>query len=155
MRISRLLGPLTALMASSCCVIQLVLNLFSFSCAGFSVLTPYRTWLSCLTIAVLVYQGPRRPGVFLVCLILLVSPEWVRWFNTASRVSGKEFTFLITGMGCEACANRIKHQLESLDWVVQARVFFENASALIITEQPHQVIRAIQAIDSRYQVWLQ
>lgn len=31
-----------SLLCSSCCVIQLVLNAFSFSCAGFAVLSPYK-----------------------------------------------------------------------------------------------------------------
>ena len=31
-----------ALLASSCCIPQLVLNFFSFSCMGFAILTPFR-----------------------------------------------------------------------------------------------------------------
>jgi hypothetical protein len=31
-----------AMLASSCCIPQLVLNFFAFGCAGFAALTPFR-----------------------------------------------------------------------------------------------------------------
>ncbi len=31
-----------ALLASSCCIPQLVLNFFNFACFGFAILTPFR-----------------------------------------------------------------------------------------------------------------
>ncbi|KAL5475889.1 hypothetical protein EMCRGX_G025766 [Ephydatia muelleri] len=45
------------LLASSCCVIQLVLNLFSFGCAGFNiVLQPYRPVLLSVVFGGLIYS---------------------------------------------------------------------------------------------------
>ena len=32
-----------AMLASSCCIPQLILNMFAFGCAGFAVLTPFRS----------------------------------------------------------------------------------------------------------------
>ena len=36
---------LGGLLCSSCCIVQLLLNSFSVGCAGFAVLTPYRSAL--------------------------------------------------------------------------------------------------------------
>ncbi|KAI8054038.1 hypothetical protein BDF22DRAFT_682688 [Syncephalis plumigaleata] len=52
---SRWILPLLgSTLASSCCIIQLVLNLFALPCAGFSVLTPYRSVFFAFTVIALV-----------------------------------------------------------------------------------------------------
>ncbi|CAO3665939.1 unnamed protein product [Rhizopus stolonifer] len=151
MRALSLIGPLIALLSSSCCVIQLVLNFFSVSCAGFSILTPYRPFLTCLTVLVITFQLYHyRTLIPLVSLVLMLSPELVHWMNTQNNHFGQEYSILITGLGCEACANRIKRQLEAVDWIKQARVFFDNATALVMTDRPEEVVRLIESIDSRY-----
>eukprot|EP01124_Arcella_intermedia_P025000 TRINITY_DN4367_c0_g1_i1.p1 TRINITY_DN4367_c0_g1~~TRINITY_DN4367_c0_g1_i1.p1 ORF type:complete len:175 (+),score=3.68 TRINITY_DN4367_c0_g1_i1:42-527(+) len=49
-------GVLSALLGSSCCVIQLFLNLFAVGCAGFAVLDPYSGILNALSAASLSYN---------------------------------------------------------------------------------------------------
>ncbi|KAG1146239.1 hypothetical protein G6F37_012007 [Rhizopus arrhizus] len=159
MRTSSILASLAALTSSSCCIIQLVLNYFSFSCAGFSILTPYRPFLTCLTILILTYQLYHcrcRPLLVLLCLILTLSPEIVRWMNRlGSAPNLEEYYIQLIGLGCEACANRIKRQLESVDWITHVRVYFNNATAIVSTkQQPESVIALIESIDSRYRAQL-
>ncbi|KAK9795948.1 hypothetical protein WJX73_002658 [Symbiochloris irregularis] len=73
------------LLASSCCVLQLVLNAFSVGCAGFSVLTPYRPVFAALTSASLAYthhkyRDRRRTLLALALAFSLGSaPEIVDW----------------------------------------------------------------------------
>ncbi|KAI9202499.1 uncharacterized protein BJ171DRAFT_514427 [Polychytrium aggregatum] len=84
-----------ALLSSSCCVIQLALNALSFSCAGFSVLTPYRAHFASLAVALhtLRMWSPARPGgpvgfrwrslaPLVLSALLMASPEVVAFFNT-------------------------------------------------------------------------
>ncbi len=78
------------LLSSSCCTIQLVLNSFSLGCAGFSVITPYQSYLRAMTGTVLAYmivkQGFNRRTLFTVMLSLglMVSQETVRAYNQRS-----------------------------------------------------------------------
>lgn len=131
----------SALLSSSCCVIQLVLNLFSFSCAGFSVLTPFRPFLVVLTITVLSYtlfsQGLnfRTVSNVVFCVLLMQSQDIVDHFNQSGRalanVGTTHYLLGIDGMSCMACANRVKQTLETSLAVQEAKIFFENASAIV------------------------
>lgn len=56
MKVKHVLTGALALLTSSCCPIQLVLNAFGFGCAGFSVFTPYRAYFLALSIVSLTYQ---------------------------------------------------------------------------------------------------
>jgi copper chaperone CopZ len=132
----------SALLSSSCCVIQLALNLFSVSCAGFAIFTPYRQYLVALTmvlsISSLVTSGfTKRSALnFAVCIMLMVSPEIVNYINQfgyALSQANQDTHYLIgiDGMSCLACANRIRRTLESAMDIREAKIFFENASAIV------------------------
>ncbi|KAF9581959.1 hypothetical protein BGW38_000836, partial [Lunasporangiospora selenospora] len=85
------LYALTAgLLSSSCCIIQLALNLFSIGCAGFSVLTPLRPLFLGLTLLLVVYTitayrwSSRTALTLLIVLPLTFSPEMVSVYNQSS-----------------------------------------------------------------------
>lgn len=158
------LAPIaTALMSSSCCIIQLMLNFFSISCAGFAVFTPYRSILSSITLGLLSYDMYHRGFknrasllMAILCISLMISPEIVEYINQHdSTVEQGSFYYRIQlhGLGCEACANRIKNTLNSMDWVLDTRVFFNNATAIVQTlssVDSNSITEAIEAIDSKY-----
>ncbi|KAF8975551.1 hypothetical protein BGZ46_009051 [Entomortierella lignicola] len=81
------------LLSSSCCVIQLILNIFSIGCAGFSILTPFRplfTSLSVLLIAFTFYKyrlSTRTATTLVIALILTASPELVAVHNQTALQS--------------------------------------------------------------------
>ncbi|OAD72150.1 hypothetical protein PHYBLDRAFT_147124 [Phycomyces blakesleeanus NRRL 1555(-)] len=156
---------MTALLSSSCCIIQLALNFFSFSCAGFAVLTPFRPILTAITIILLTYsfyargwKDKKMAGTTLVSIVLLVSPEIVEWINqnqTQSQFLAVTTTYLVQlqGLGCIACANRIKSALLAVDVIESATVFFDNSSAVVRASQAnvaHIVLDTIKGIDLKY-----
>ncbi|KAI9031687.1 hypothetical protein CLU79DRAFT_729630 [Phycomyces nitens] len=157
---------LTALLSSSCCIIQLALNLFSFSCAGFAVMTPFRPVLTAITLVLLTYSFYTRgwkqkntAGITLVSIVLLVSPEIVQWINqnqTQSLAVTKTYLVQLQGLGCIACANRIKGALLAMDTIESAMVFFDNSSAIVSTSQAsiETILGAIKAIDTKYEAFV-
>eukprot|EP00698_Gefionella_okellyi_P001065 TRINITY_DN10952_c0_g1_i1.p1 TRINITY_DN10952_c0_g1~~TRINITY_DN10952_c0_g1_i1.p1 ORF type:complete len:157 (-),score=22.36 TRINITY_DN10952_c0_g1_i1:154-624(-) len=108
------------LLSSSCCIIQLVLNLFSIGCAGFALLTPFRTvfiTLLVVSFAIRIYlYGVTRALVLslLVSVLLTFSTELVAQFNASSSLKSSEvpaIVFTVHGVKCEACASRVKAAL--------------------------------------------
>ncbi|KAF9922328.1 hypothetical protein FBU30_007593 [Linnemannia zychae] len=81
------------LLSSSCCIIQMVLNLMSIGCAGFSVLTPYRPlFLAISSLLVLYtlykYKWSSRSAITLaLVLTLTTTPEMVAMYNQSSTGS--------------------------------------------------------------------
>lgn len=75
---------LPALLASSCCIPQLVLNLFSFGCAGFAVLTPFRPFFLALT-AIGVAAAAQRNGLSRRTLVLALLSWAVAYSDVAVR----------------------------------------------------------------------
>ncbi|KAI7865111.1 hypothetical protein BDF14DRAFT_1883800 [Spinellus fusiger] len=156
------LAPLTALLSSSCCLLQLVLNVFSFSCAGFSVLTPYRPLFTIITLLLLTHRlyferkDKKTVGTALISLVLIVSPELTQWVNQTHLlpiVSSNTYLVQIDGMQCIACANRIKNTLQSMATVESATLFFANSSAIVrmVGENTdHFLQKVIKAIDPKY-----
>lgn len=157
---------LTALLSSSCCVIQLILNFFSISCAGFAIFTPYRRLLTMATILMLTYNI-RKKGIkhrqvllsTLISVIFMISPEIVKTINLWSSdnvvSSSVVFYFRINldGLGCEACANRIKNRLNAVEWILDTRVFFDNRTAIVRTISQivdDSIIDLIKSIDIKY-----
>jgi copper chaperone CopZ len=164
-RPQQLLPALTALLSSSCCVIQLILNFFSISCAGFAVLTPYRSLLGSITIVLLSYNlyskglNNRQTRLSLVIsLLLMISPDIVNWMNQSTSINTTagiiyNYRIHLDGLGCEACANRIRNTLNSADWVYQTRVFFANQTAIVQTIKECSdgiIVEMIKAIDTKY-----
>ena len=87
---------INGLLGSSCCLIQLVLNLFSIGCAGFSVLTPYRSiflGMSAIFIIGLFYKYGFRSKQRIFTLLFIITfltflPELVSLYNQGKLVSG-------------------------------------------------------------------
>lgn len=176
---SQLLTITTALLSSSCCLIQLVLNLFSMSCAGFAIFTPYRPLLTGLTMLLLttnvVRNGWRRTWKqTAISLLIMVSPEVVQWINIHPHIHGivddhiatttsSSVVLQLDGLACIACANRIKNALSNIDCVQSASVFFDNSSAVIqyqngciptVTKATETFINMIKGLDTKYDAWV-
>ncbi|RUS18284.1 hypothetical protein BC937DRAFT_88961 [Endogone sp. FLAS-F59071] len=166
---------LTSLLASSCCVIQLLLNFLSVSCAGFAVLTPYRPLFTALTVLSIGYNlwayGLTRRTFFalLLALALANSPEIVQLANegrlaqwTTIRPTDRPqittYVLQIEGISCMSCANRIKATLDALPYVTEARVFFDNSSAVVDTIEKEggdvwrRLVEAVRGLNSKYAV---
>lgn len=122
------LSVIGGLLSSSCCLIQLFLNLFPVGCAGFSVLDRHRPLFLALTFGSLSARaaferihGIRspRPISWAAAVILSFLPEIVRLGNRFSvRASKTSETSVVTrhvvhGVKCEACAQRLRTTLRS------------------------------------------
>ncbi|KAG0276737.1 hypothetical protein BGZ96_003166, partial [Linnemannia gamsii] len=112
------------LLSSSCCLIQLALNLMSVGCAGFSILTPYRPLFltfSSLLVLVTVYRygwSSRTALTLALMLTLTTTPEMVAVYNQSSTGSLQRLsdTFLVT----PSSALRLPTFLENVQWAVPA-----------------------------------
>ena len=115
---------LVSLLSSSCCALQLLLNLFSYGCAGFNtVLGPARPVFLATTLYLqyqmwsnirLSVQLPRAYTASLVTALLTFLPELVQLFNyfqgrrVSSGGSAAQIRIDIDGMGCVACVRKIQ-----------------------------------------------
>ncbi|KAG2218168.1 hypothetical protein INT45_006220 [Circinella minor] len=166
----------TALLSTSCCIIQLLLNAFSYSCAGFSIFTPHRSYLTATTFILLSVQfyknGWENRRVWtttFLSLLLMMTPELVAYVNTTIITTNNTTTIdsvmlHLNGLGCIACGNRIKNALVAVDWVESASVFFDNSSAFIQYKASDletnknniatTLIQIIKNIDSKYDATL-
>ncbi|KAJ3044692.1 hypothetical protein HDV00_001096 [Rhizophlyctis rosea] len=101
--IPRYSSILLALLSSSCCVIQLLLNYLSLGCAGFAILTPYRPILTTLTVTLLTYNlytygwNRKTATASLVSVLLMTSPEIVASHNT--NTLSRTFSSLVGKLG--------------------------------------------------------
>jgi len=144
------------LLSSSCCVLQLAVNLLAYmevlniGCAGFNkVLGPFRMHLRALTFAWLGYlwfrslrsrdseccKPSRRRLVFntILCLGLTFLPELLRWSGgpaIAPPTEGaKVLRLKVDGMGCEACEAHVRGVMDRASGVVSSYVDFQKGSA--------------------------
>jgi copper chaperone CopZ len=135
---------LIALLSSSCCILQLILNYFSISCAGFAIFTPYRPLFTSITLTLLTYNlyyNKQKRTLFSVVfsVMLMISPEVVQYINQHSLQQHSPTTTTyyyrihLDGLGCEACGNRIKNTLNTIDWISNTRVYFNNKTAIVET----------------------
>ncbi|BDA48312.1 hypothetical protein COCOBI_11-5720 [Coccomyxa sp. Obi] len=132
---------LGGILSSSCCVVQLALNLFSVGCAGFSILTPYRPLFMGLTTASLGYshfkhRNPQQTVLAVgIAVALAGMPELVQLYNegqlrllrglpavlTSTPASSHDtpsltqmqqrVTLQVDGLRCAACGARLKQAL--------------------------------------------
>ncbi|CAG8553610.1 15854_t:CDS:1 [Dentiscutata erythropus] len=170
-KISYFWAILCGLLSSSCCVIQLILNIFSVGCAGFSLLTPYRlVFLSftAILITTTIFQygllSKRTLITIFISVLLSISPEVVSRYNQSnissmpmSDYSNKQveiFVLQINGISCEGCANRIKNHFDAQPHVIYSKVYFKNQSAIIGTfpgiYEAKDVLTWVKMIDFKY-----
>ncbi|KAF9949669.1 hypothetical protein BGZ70_001673, partial [Mortierella alpina] len=87
---SYLSAAAVGLLSSSCCVIQLVLNIFSIGCAGFSILTPLRPVFITISAGLILYTvyqyrwSSRTAITLAMTLFLTATPEMVALHNQSS-----------------------------------------------------------------------
>lgn len=89
MQLHESLSICSSLIASNCCLIQLVLNYLSIGCAGFAILEPIRPFARMATIASILYMLSRkrsaRTWVFsIISLMLLISQDMLALHNKSS-----------------------------------------------------------------------
>ncbi|KAI8983768.1 hypothetical protein BDB01DRAFT_114407 [Pilobolus umbonatus] len=164
MRVGRYILPnIMALLSSSCCIIQLILNACSISCAGFSVLTPYRPFFTAMTMVAVVhtmydrFKNRSTMVTLLITLLIMISPEIVQRVNQHSSVPAQHhYQLRIEGMQCVSCANRIKNTLTMMDNVMDVQLFFDNKTAIVNSrmDDSSRVIAMIESIDNTYRAYL-
>ncbi|KAI8884998.1 hypothetical protein K501DRAFT_284569 [Backusella circina FSU 941] len=90
----------------------------------------------------------------------MFSPEITQTVNRYHPESSLEnlqyYRVNLDGLGCEACANRIRNRLNQENWVLSARVFFDNHTAIIealfdTTDRQKTIVNLIGSIDPKYQ----
>jgi len=137
------------LLSSSCCVIQLYLNFFSLGCAGFAALDRFRPFFLFLTGTGLatktylydykIYNNILRSiPSWLIAIALSCSPHVVRMINQAGLAQDvpSRYHYKVKGLKCEACANRLKRELEALPHIDRASVAFAESSEVVIDASP-------------------
>lgn len=156
-------GLIGGLLISSCCLIQLFLNLFGIGCAGLNTfLLPYRPLFISLTIVWLTYGFYRsRPSkwhltiLITLTVLLSLSPELLRMYNNAhssiapEQMELRQTHWQIEGMHCEACRSAVLRALKSLDGVEQVNVNLETSEAVLSSRlqlDPEKVRSVIQSV---------
>jgi len=154
---------LLSLLSSSCCVIQLALNMLSVGCAGFnSILGPARPFfLACaLHARVLLRRAAvaapgvdprvRQMNVYGGALAVAVAfaPEAVALVAKLRRRRGGDvagaasLTLDLPSMGCVACVDAVSRAIRSVDGVVDASVTV-GAAMVSVTEANDAIAAAI------------
>ena len=82
----------SSLIASNCCVIQIILNHLSIGCAGFAILDPFRPFAKVATIAsvahMLLHRRTARAWLLsIISIMLLVSQDMLAMQNKSDRPS--------------------------------------------------------------------
>jgi len=131
------------LASSSCCVLQLALNVLSsldvihVGCTGFNKwLGPVRSPLRALTVATLLamWSRPKSRSLrllvqSLLTLMLMLAPEMLLLSGgpaiAPATADVSQFNITVDGMGCEACQVHVQKLLEKSSGVVGARADFE------------------------------
>ena len=110
---------LTSLLASSCCSIQLILNLLSFGCAGFAILDPYEKYfisISIILICIIIKkEGFTKRNLFtiMICLLLISSRYLLLNYIKNSEIP-KNFTMSVSGIKCSGCAQKLCSKLKTI-----------------------------------------
>ena len=142
-------GLVGGLLVSSCCLVQLLLNLFGIGCAGLNtLLLPYRSVFVSLTVVSLTYSFFRyRPSkrhmasIVVFTLLLSFSPELLRTYNdqltdssSSSNQSDKGIHvthWKIQGMHCEACRSAVIQALRKVNGIDSVDVQLETGHATL------------------------
>lgn len=118
------------LLGSSCCIVQLGLNVFSVGCAGFAAMDAARGPARALAIGALLYRSvtesrggrlwPLTLRGFVVCSVtalLAFTPELVQVVNQRALLQPvavrPSVEFLVDGVKCEGCASSFLHELRT------------------------------------------
>jgi copper chaperone CopZ len=141
-------GASVGLLASQCCVIQLVFNYLSLPCAGFALLSPYRPFFLVLVVLFTLttfYRSPlqwRSTLVIILTLMLTFTPEMVDYANrhmTPEITRMRMLEFHVQGIKCDACAHRIKQTVQRLPHVTGVTVDYKEHKLLVRMNQAEHV----------------
>ena len=117
---------LCATLGGSCCLVQLLLNALGFGCAGFAVLTPYRSVFSGMALILLVTNMSKRRfrwnALLLFATVLSIFlPELVAtWNSTASISSTVETRSLrVSNIKCAACLSDALSRIKQVSGVLE------------------------------------
>lgn len=140
------------LASSSCCLLQLVLNAFSFGCAGFNTLLgPLRPAALALTCVLqgLMWRSTLRAqapaaalraaaGATALTAALSLLPELValRTARPARGASGGTLRLSVGGMGCTACTAKVRSCVEAVEGVAGCAVTLETGAARVLLSGP-------------------
>ena len=152
------------LLSSSCCALQLLLNVFSFGCAGFNTwLGPLRPLMLAITVCLqasmwrvaLTGRGERlllsAAGATALTASLSFLPELLHLYihrhersagAAAAAAAGAEICFRVEGMGCTACTAKVQRTVEALPGVAGCSVQLEGGKAKVRLDE-------VAAVDAR------
>eukprot|EP00961_Rhodomonas_salina_P219983 2973707-Rhodomonas_salina.1 len=144
-------ATLAGLLGSSCCLVQLGVNLLTslniihgVGCTGFNkTLGPIRTQLRIVTAVYMAWswflavrRGWSKRGLLartIVFAVVTFLPEILLWSGGPSLAPPTEevdvVTFKVDGMGCEACQAHVKGVIDGLGGVVASSVDFTSGMA--------------------------
>ena len=148
---------LLGLLSSSCCVLQIILNAFSFGCAGFNTLLgPLRPPCIAFTLIAqsitwyvaypLPFQWAPTAATTVVSLLLTFTPELLYAVETrhVSTRGGADtataddartvarLAFTPKAMGCLSCLSSVRRMLQAQHGVVGSVVSLDPASACVL-----------------------
>jgi len=120
-----IVGVALGMLSSSCCMLQMALNLLSLGCAGFAALDRWQRPARAMTFALGLWRIAyvrRNFGIWwpltvegaAVCtltLVLAMSPELVRFVNRKPwkrRTLSSIATIAVPDVKCEACASKLR-----------------------------------------------
>ena len=143
---------LLGLLSSSCCALQILLNAFSFGCAGFNTtLGPLRPTFVALTLTVqalawhVAYPRPWQwaptAASTVVAAVLTLLPEALAthtaWRQQGSGGRGGEpaLQFRLSTLGCAACVSKVSGVLDGIGEVASYTVSLETGLAQVYLKQ--------------------
>merc|ERR1712070_812074 len=139
---------LMGLLSSACCLLQVVLNLFSLGCAGFNTyLGPLRPFFLSVTLLLqihswrLAYANPLVDWQYTivgtaVAIPLSLMPEALYLYHLISNVKGggtvqSVVRLQLEGMGCISCATTVRNLAQQHEAVVDVEVSVNEGIAVI------------------------
>ncbi len=113
-----LFSMISSLLASSCCILQLILNIFSFGCAGFAIFDKYEFHFLILTTIFLLLlvklKGIKNSyKIIILCIVISASKRIVNMFLKDNLIKSNIF-IKIKGVKCNGCALKLCSELKSL-----------------------------------------
>lgn len=113
-----LFSMLSSVLASSCCLIQLILNIFSLGCAGFAVFDKYEIHFFSFMIiflCILVFLRGIKNSYKLIflCILIASSKRIVNLYLKDENIQSNAL-IIIKGVKCNGCALKLCSELNSL-----------------------------------------
>lgn len=109
---------ISSLLASSCCIIQLLLNLFSIGCAGFAIFDKYEihfllmtTFFLCILVKIKGIKTTYK--IILLCMAISASKRIANRFLKDEQIKSNVF-LTVKGVKCNGCALRLCSELNTI-----------------------------------------